>query len=191
MACGSQTSTARCSRSRPWNPNGEYHRPPMHGILLLGNEPIPSLPGIQITVACAQPVKGQTRSSCGQTPIQVENMIAEVAARVRENILRVIVGRGDVIDLALVAILCEGHILIEDVPGIGKTTLARSIAASLGCTFRRIQFTPDLLPSDVVGMTVFDQKTHEFEFRPGPVVSQVLLADEINRATPRTPSALL
>jgi MoxR-like ATPase len=118
-------------------------------------------------------------------------MIAEIAARVRENVQKVIVGKDDVINLALVAILCEGHILVEDVPGIGKTTLARSIAASLGCTFRRIQFTPDLLPSDVTGISFFNQKTQEFEFRPGPVVSQVVLADEINRATPRTQSALL
>ena len=118
-------------------------------------------------------------------------MIAELAARVRENIQKVIVGKAQVIDLALVAILCEGHILIEDVPGIGKTTLARSIAATLGCTFRRIQFTPDLLPSDVTGINYFNQKTQEFEFRPGPVISQVVLADEINRATPRTQSALL
>jgi len=118
-------------------------------------------------------------------------MIAEVVARVRENVQKVIVGKDDVIDLALVAILCEGHILIEDVPGIGKTTLARTIAASLGCAFRRIQFTPDLLPSDVTGISFFNQKTQEFEFRPGPVVSQVVLADEINRATPRTQSALL
>ncbi len=118
-------------------------------------------------------------------------MIAEVAARVRENIQKVIVGRDEVINLALVAIFCEGHILIEDVPGIGKTTLAKSIAVSLGCTFRRIQFTPDLLPSDVTGISFFNQKTQEFEFRPGPVMSQVVLADEINRATPRTQSAML
>jgi MoxR-like ATPase len=118
-------------------------------------------------------------------------MIAEVAKRVRENVQKVIVGKGDVIDLALVAVLCEGHILIEDVPGIGKTTLARALAASLGCKFRRIQFTPDLLPSDVTGINYFNQKTQEFEFRPGPVMSQVVLADEINRATPRTQSALL
>jgi MoxR-like ATPase len=118
-------------------------------------------------------------------------MIAEAAKRVRENVQKVIVGKADVIDLALVAVLCEGHILIEDVPGIGKTTLARSLAASLGCTFRRIQFTPDLLPSDVTGINFFNQKTQTFEFRPGPVMSQVVLADEINRATPRTQSALL
>ncbi|MBU0704979.1 MAG: MoxR family ATPase [Chloroflexi bacterium] len=118
-------------------------------------------------------------------------MIAEIAARIRENIQKVIVGKGEVIDLALVAILCEGHILLEDVPGIGKTMLARAIAASLDCTFRRIQFTPDLLPSDVTGISYFNQKKQDFEFRPGPIVSQVVLADEINRATPRTQSALL
>jgi MoxR-like ATPase len=118
-------------------------------------------------------------------------MIAEVTARVRENVQKVIVGKSEVIDLALVAVLCEGHILIEDVPGIGKTTLGRSLAASLGCTFRRIQFTPDLLPSDVTGINFFNQKTQTFEFRPGPVMTQVVLADEINRATPRTQSSLL
>jgi MoxR-like ATPase len=118
-------------------------------------------------------------------------MIAEVARRLRENVQKVIVGKDDVINLALVATLCEGHILVEDVPGIGKTTLARALAASLGCTFRRIQFTPDLLPSDVTGLSWFNQKVQEFEFRAGPVMSQVVLADEINRATPRTQSALL
>jgi len=118
-------------------------------------------------------------------------MIAEVARRLRENVQKVIVGKDDAINLALVAVLCEGHILLEDVPGIGKTTLARALAASLGCSFRRIQFTPDLLPSDVTGLSWFNQKAQEFEFRAGPVMSQVVLADEINRATPRTQSALL
>jgi MoxR-like ATPase len=118
-------------------------------------------------------------------------MISEVARRLRENVQKVIVGKDEVINLGLVATLCEGHILLEDVPGIGKTTLARALAASLGCSFRRIQFTPDLLPSDVTGLSWFNQKAQEFEFRPGPVMSQVVLADEINRATPRTQSALL
>ena len=117
--------------------------------------------------------------------------VAEVAARVRENIQKVIVGKTEVINLTLVAVLCEGHILFEDVPGIGKTTLAKALARSLGCSFRRIQFTPDLLPSDVTGISYFNQKTQEFEFRPGPIMAQVVLADEINRATPRTQSALL
>lgn len=118
-------------------------------------------------------------------------MIADIARRIRENIQKVIVGKDEVIDLGLVAVLCEGHILLEDVPGIGKTTLARAISSSLGCTFKRIQFTPDLLPSDVTGLNWFNQKNQEFVFRPGPIISQVVLADEINRATPRTQSALL
>jgi len=118
-------------------------------------------------------------------------MISESAARLRENIQKVIVGKADIIDLALIAILCEGHLLLEDVPGTGKTTLAKTIAASLGCTFRRVQFTPDLLPSDLTGIYYYNQKAQEFEYRPGPVMAQILLADEINRATPRTQSALL
>jgi MoxR-like ATPase len=118
-------------------------------------------------------------------------LIEAVAQKLRENIQKVIVGKDDVLDLLLTAVLCEGHVLLEDVPGIGKTTLARALAASLGCTFRRIQFTPDLLPTDVTGLSWFNQKQQEFEFRAGPVMSQVVLADEINRATPRTQSALL
>ncbi len=118
-------------------------------------------------------------------------MNIEVARRLRENILKVIVGKDEVIDLVLAAVMCEGHILLEDVPGIGKTTLARALAISLGCSFQRIQFTPDLLPSDVTGINWFNQKSQSFEFRPGPVMSQIVLADEINRATPRTQSALL
>jgi MoxR-like ATPase len=118
-------------------------------------------------------------------------MISETARLLRENVQKVVVGKDDVINLALAAVLCEGHILIEDVPGIGKTTLARALAVSLGCSFRRIQFTPDLLPSDVTGLSWFNQRNQEFEFRPGPIMSQVVLADEINRATPRTQSALL
>jgi MoxR-like ATPase len=118
-------------------------------------------------------------------------MIDIVARRVSENIQKVIVGKEETIHLLLIAVLCEGHILLEDVPGTGKTTLARALAVSLGCTFRRIQFTPDLLPTDITGLSWFNQKAQEFEFRPGPVMAQVVLADEINRATPRTQSALL
>lgn len=118
-------------------------------------------------------------------------MIADNAKNLRENIQKVIVGKDEVIDLALIAMLCEGHLLLEDVPGTGKTTLAKTIAASLDCSFRRVQFTPDLLPSDVTGIYYFDQKKQEFEFRSGPIFSQILLADEINRATPRTQSSLL
>ncbi|MBU0494865.1 MAG: MoxR family ATPase [Chloroflexi bacterium] len=117
--------------------------------------------------------------------------IQKTTRRVQENVARVIVGKDEVIELCLVALLCEGHILLEDVPGIGKTTLAKALARSLGCSFNRIQFTPDLLPSDVTGISFYNQKTQEFEFRPGPVMSHIVLADEINRATPRTQSALL
>jgi len=117
--------------------------------------------------------------------------VSALAARVRENVERVIVGKGDVIDLALVALLCEGHILIEDVPGIGKTMLAKALARSIGCAFRRVQCTPDLLPSDITGLYFFNQRTQDFEFRAGPIFAQIVLADEINRATPRTQSALL
>src|SRR5256884_947261 len=117
--------------------------------------------------------------------------IQEAARAVRQNASLVIVGKEEVIDLLMVALLCEGHVLFEDVPGIGKTTLAKSLAKSLGCSFQRIQFTPDLLPSDITGITFYNQKLGEFEFRPGPLLSQVVLADEINRATPRTQSALL
>ncbi len=118
-------------------------------------------------------------------------MIAKTAALLRKNIQKVIVGKAESIDIALIAVLCEGHLLLEDVPGTGKTTLAKTIAASMGCSFRRVQFTPDLLPSDVTGIYYYNQKLQEFEFRPGPIFSQILLADEINRATPRTQSSLL
>lgn len=117
--------------------------------------------------------------------------VEPLARRVRTNVERVIVGKAEVIEQALVAVLCEGHVLIEDVPGIGKTMLAKALARSLGCSFRRIQCTPDLLPSDITGLEFFNQKAQAFEFRPGPVFAQIILADEINRATPRTQSALL
>ncbi|MBI2762873.1 MAG: MoxR family ATPase [Chloroflexi bacterium] len=117
--------------------------------------------------------------------------IQETGDRVLANVERVIVGKHREVRFALVALLCRGHLLIEDVPGTGKTVLAKAIARSLGCSFRRIQFTPDLLPSDVTGMSIYNQKTQEFEFRSGPIMSQVVLADEINRATPKTQSSLL
>ncbi|MCS7219759.1 MAG: MoxR family ATPase [Anaerolineae bacterium] len=119
------------------------------------------------------------------------NLVQSVAERVVANVEKVIIGKRNEIQLILFALLSEGHVLIEDVPGVGKTMLARAIAKSIGCTFRRIQFTPDMLPSDVTGVSVYNQKTGEFEFRPGPVLAQIVLTDEINRATPKTQSALL
>jgi MoxR-like ATPase len=117
--------------------------------------------------------------------------IQETSEKVVANVERVIVGKHHEVRLTLVALLCQGHLLIEDVPGTGKTVLAKAIARSLGCSFRRIQFTPDLLPSDVTGISIYNQKTQEFEFKPGPIMAQIVLADEINRATPKTQSALL
>jgi MoxR-like ATPase len=117
--------------------------------------------------------------------------ISDAAEQVMANVERVIVGKHESVRLTMIAVLCSGHILIEDVPGVGKTVLAKSIARSIGCDFKRIQFTPDLLPSDVTGVSMFNQRTGEFEFRPGPIMSQFVLADEINRATPKTQSALL
>jgi len=114
-----------------------------------------------------------------------------IAERIIENVERVVIGKTEPVRLALVALMCQGHVLIEDVPGVGKTILARSLAASTGCSFRRIQFTPDLLPTDVTGVSIYNQKTGDFEFRDGPIMAQVVLADEINRATPKTQSALL
>jgi MoxR-like ATPase len=119
------------------------------------------------------------------------SIVQRVAAAVRQSVDQVIVGKSETIDLLLIALFCEGHVLLEDVPGIGKTTLAKSLARSLGCSFQRIQFTPDLLPSDITGVSVFNQKSAEFEFRPGPLMAQIVLADEINRAGPRTQAALL
>jgi MoxR-like ATPase len=118
---------------------------------------------------------------------EVQDLVQKVTA----NVEKVIIGKREEIHLTLIALLCEGHLLIEDVPGVGKTMLARSISKSIGCAFRRIQFTPDMLPSDVTGVSVYNQKTGEFEFRPGPVMAQIVLTDEINRATPKTQSALL
>lgn len=117
--------------------------------------------------------------------------VQDLAQRLRENVGQVIVGKDEVVDQLLVALFCEGHVLLEDVPGIGKTMLAKTLAASLGISFQRIQFTPDLLPSDIVGVSVYNRKTDDFEYRPGPILAGIVLADEINRAGPRTQSALL
>ncbi|HEX7104129.1 MAG TPA: MoxR family ATPase [Nitrolancea sp.] len=114
-----------------------------------------------------------------------------LSERIVRNVETVIVGKRQEVQLVLVSLLCRGHVLVEDVPGVGKTMLAKAIARSIGCVFKRIQFTPDLLPSDVTGVSVFNQQTSQFEYRPGPIVAQIVLADEINRATPKTQSALL
>ncbi len=126
-----------------------------------------------------------------QEAVESVEDIRAVADRILGNVERVIVGKHAEVELALIALLCQGHILIEDVPGVGKTMLAKALAKSVGCTFKRIQFTPDLLPSDVTGVTIYNQKSGEFEFRSGPVMAQIVLADEINRATPKTQSSLL
>jgi MoxR-like ATPase len=117
--------------------------------------------------------------------------VQNFGTRVGANIEKVIVGKHRTVELAIIGLLCQGHLLIEDVPGVGKTMLARSMAKTIGCTFSRIQFTPDMLPSDVTGVSIFNQETRQFEFRPGPVMAQVVLTDEINRATPKTQAALL
>lgn len=117
--------------------------------------------------------------------------VKTLAQKIITNVERVIVGKRATVELAVVGLLCQGHLLVEDVPGVGKTMLARSLARSLDCSFSRIQFTPDMLPSDVTGVSIFNQNTRQFEFRPGPVLAQVVLADEINRATPKTQAALL
>jgi MoxR-like ATPase len=119
------------------------------------------------------------------------NEIQTLAERLVSNVENVIVGKHDSVTMTVTGLLCQGHILIEDVPGTGKTMLAKSLAKSIGCTFNRIQFTPDMLPSDVTGVSIFNQKTNEFEFRPGPIMAQIVLTDEINRATPKTQAALL
>ena len=117
--------------------------------------------------------------------------VKELGERVIDNVERVIVGKHSAVQNTVISLLCQGHLLIEDVPGTGKTVLAKSLAKSLGCSFNRIQFTPDMLPSDVTGVSIFNQKNREFEFRPGPIMAQIVLTDEINRATPKTQAALL
>ena len=116
---------------------------------------------------------------------------ADLSRKIIDNINTVIVGKESAIEKAVAALIAGGHILIEDVPGVGKTVLAKSLATTIGCSFRRIQFTPDLLPTDITGVSIYNQDTREFEFKPGPILSQVVLADEINRATPKSQSALL
>lgn len=133
----------------------------------------------------------QSEAPNAETPAIISGAVAQAAAKIKANIEKVLVGKGDVIDLTIAAVLSGGHILVEDVPGIGKTTLARCMADSLQCSFKRIQCTPDLMPSDITGVNFYNQKSGEFEFRPGPIFAQVVLADEINRATPRTQSAML
>ena len=123
--------------------------------------------------------------------MQDNNNPTQIARRIIDNVSKVIVGKRPVIEQALAALVAQGHLLVEDVPGVGKTMLAKSLSTSIGCSFKRIQFTPDLLPSDVSGISIYSQQTGEFQFRPGPIMSQVVLADEINRATPKTQSALL
>ena len=117
--------------------------------------------------------------------------VQSTAQAIQANVEKVIVGKSSVVELMIAALLTPGHVLIEDVPGLGKTMLAKALARSLGCSFQRVQFTPDLLPSDITGVNVFNQKSGEFDYRPGPIMAQIVLADEINRAGPRTQSALL
>ena len=123
--------------------------------------------------------------------VSVSQNITQVYTKIKDNIGKVIVGKEDTIDMLLVSMLCGGHVLLEDVPGTGKTMLIKSLAASVGCSFKRIQFTPDLLPSDITGINFFNMKKSEFEFVPGPIFANIVLADEINRATPKTQSGLL
>jgi len=127
----------------------------------------------------------------GGTVEQTKTSARQMAERIVKNVETVMVGKTEAVELAVIALLSQGHLLIEDAPGVGKTMLARSLARSINCSFKRIQFTPDMLPGDVTGVTVYNQKNGDFEFHPGPIAAQVVLADEINRATPKVQSALL
>ena len=134
----------------------------------------------------------QYRTSQRTSPVrQAATSVQEIAERVTNSVGQVILGKSNEIRLATLGFLCRGHILLEDIPGVGKTMMAKSLARAVGCTFNRIQFTPDMLPSDITGVSIYNPKTREFEFRPGPIMAQIVLADEINRATPKTQSALL
>jgi len=132
-----------------------------------------------------------------RTPSQTSQLrqtaapVKEIAERIANSVGQVILGKSNEVRLSILGMLCRGHILLEDIPGVGKTMMAKSLARAVGCTFNRIQFTPDMLPSDITGVSIFNPKTREFEFRPGPIMAQIVLADEINRATPKTQSALL
>ncbi|HEY91724.1 MAG TPA: MoxR family ATPase [Dehalococcoidia bacterium] len=123
--------------------------------------------------------------------VEAKEKAQSIARAILDNAQKVIIGKEDAVELAVIALISEGHLLIEDAPGVGKTMLARSLARSLDCSFKRIQFTPDMLPGDITGVTVYNQKTGDFEYRPGPIMAQMVLADEINRATPKVQSALL
>ena len=146
---------------------------------------------IALTKYLPTPTWPRRASAAEYAPRMDLTLVQSVAHAVTENVERVIVGKRSEVQLVLVALLCHGHVLIEDVPGVGKTVLAKAVARTLGTSFKRIQFTPDLLPSDVTGVSIFDQQRNQFEYRPGPIVAQLVLADEINRATPKTQSALL
>jgi MoxR-like ATPase len=132
-----------------------------------------------------------TRQNRRPIDTQQVGLVQHVAERIAQSVGQVIIGKRNEVRLTVLGLLCQGHILIEDIPGVGKTMLAKALARSIGCTFSRIQFTPDMLPSDVTGVSLFNQKTREFEFRAGPIMAQIVLADEINRATPKTQAALL
>jgi MoxR-like ATPase len=129
-----------------------------------------------------------TRRSNEATSIRI---VSEVTERIAQSVGQVIIGKRNEVRLAILGLLCKGHILLEDIPGVGKTMMARALSKAIGCAFSRIQFTPDMLPSDVTGVSIYNQRTNEFEFRPGPIMAQIVLADEINRATPKTQAALL